>query len=223
MTETMIGFLTRIGGIALLASAAGLAACAAPAAIGTDPALSPEERDRIQRAAARPDIAPGEALRAVTLSFTVEVPLAQMTAWFATAPLEDIAGGTSDIPAVARTELLTERWGGANARRRVILDDGSTALEDILVDDLPARFRYIAWNYTSDAARFVEYGVGEFRLSDADDGRTRVDWTYAFKPRGALGRMLVGRFVNTTWRAWMESAAAAMADGAEADYRETAA
>ena len=40
-------------------------------------------------------------------------------------------------------------------------------------------FRYVVWNYTSESARPILYGVGDFRDSEID-GRTHVVWTYSF-------------------------------------------
>ena len=197
-----------------------LSACSPPTAIGVDPALSPQERDRIQTDAPRPEIAPAEQLRRTTLSFTVNVPVAFMADWFGSVPLQDMVEATDAIPRVVETQLLTEAWAGAGARRRIILENGDTALEDILVDDLPRSFRYIAWNYTTDAARFVEYGVGEFSMAPTGDHQTRVTWTYAFKPRCLLGRVFIGRFVETTWSDWMQGAAQAMSEHAEEAYAE---
>ena len=59
-------------------------------------------------------------------------------------------------------------------------------------------FRYVVWNYTTDKAKPIAYGVGEFRVTALDAGHTRIHWTYSFalKPDhfpgylGALGRWL---------------------------------
>jgi hypothetical protein len=197
-----------------------LTACAGPAPIGTDPALTATERDAIQASAPRPDIAPADQLRATTVTYTVEAPLAFMVEWHGSVPLQDLLERSGEIPNVVGTELLVgQAWAGAGVRRRVLLEGGDTALEDLLADDLPRSFHYIAWNYTADAARFVEYGVGEFSMRAIDSNTTEVTWTYAFKPRGILGRVFVGRWVNSTWRTWMEDVAKRSTDQAEADYR----
>lgn len=143
-----------------------------------------------------------------------------MVDWHGSVPLQDLLERSGEIPNVVGTELVVgEAWSGAGVRRRVSLEGGDTALEDLITDDLPRSFRYIAWNYTADAARFVEYGVGEFTMQAVDADTTEVTWSYAFKPRGFFGRLFVGRWVNSTWRAWMEDVAERSTARAEADFR----
>ena len=43
------------------------------------------------------------------------------------------------------------------------------------------QFRYVVWNYTSEKARPIVYGVGHFVRTDLGSGRTRVRWTYSFQ------------------------------------------
>jgi len=90
-------------------------------------------------------------------------------------------------------------FGTPGSRRLVCLSDGSTLEEQVLEREETNsfyRFRYIVWNYTTKQARPIEYGVGEFRDSQIDGGRTHIVWTYSFKLKdhefpgylGALGR-----------------------------------
>jgi hypothetical protein len=37
------------------------------------------------------------------------------------------------------------------------------------------------WNYTSEKAHPIVYGVGHFVRTDLGDGRTQVRWTYSFQ------------------------------------------
>lgn len=90
-----------------------------------------------------------------------------------------------------------------------MLHDGGTALEEILVSDLPGRFRYVVWNYDTEAAAYVRYGVGEFRFTRAGE-RTEVRWTYGFAPRGWPASWLLGGFVRGDYRDFMEASMVAM-------------
>lgn len=155
-----------------------LAGCAATA-VGEAPGTPPT----VQRATPRPAIAPDDDLRIARREIVVDVPIDRFVPWLRAAELATILKGTDRIPAVARTELLTPSWSGPGTRRRVVLTDGSTALEEWVADELPERFEYVVWNYTSDAASYVAYGVGRFHLA-AEGARTRVTWTYGFAPNG---------------------------------------
>jgi hypothetical protein len=79
--------------------------------------------------------------------------------------------------------MLTQgTFGTAGSRRLTCLTDGSTLEEEVLRSDRTAttfHFRYVVWNYTSESARPILYGVGDFRDSDIG-GRTHVVWTYSF-------------------------------------------
>ena len=92
-------------------------------------------------------------------------------------------------------------FGTPGARRLVCLSDGSTLEEQVLEQErnqTSSRFRYIVWNYTTQQARPIEYGIGEFHHTEMPGGRTHIVWTYSFKLKdhefpgylGALGRYL---------------------------------
>ena len=148
-----------------------LAGCAAPTAVGAQPGLSPEARDRLQTELPAPEVEAFEALTTTQVIGHFDVPSTFVRDWFLALPLSVALPGTEDIPGVARTELLSPTWGGPWARRRVVLTDGGSALEQILLSELPDRFKYVVWNYDTSAAAYVRYGVGEFRFLDLAQAR----------------------------------------------------
>lgn len=207
--------------LVLLASFPGvLGACAAPPAIGYALNTSAKERDELHRTVSPPEIAFERKLRSATVTDVFNVPLNFIPDWFTALPLEEALPGTDEIPGVNRTEALSDGpWGEDGSRRRVILNDGSTALEEAMSSRLPERFRYVVWNYTSDAAKHVRYGVGEFRFTSEHDG-TRVEWTYPLAPRGWPATWFLGRFVNRDYREMMEASLRAMKRNAETSWRD---
>jgi hypothetical protein len=58
------------------------------------------------------------------------------------------------------------------------------------------------WNYTTEKARPIEYGVGDFLYTEAGGGRTHMTWTYSFKLKehnfpgyfGGFGRLLFRKY-----------------------------
>ena len=139
-----------------------------------------------------PVVDASDELTPTTVTAVFDVSRDVFAAWFIGVPLEAQLKGTDPIPGVKHTELLSGTWGQKGARRRVVLTDGGEALEEIIESDLPDTFRYIVWNYTTEAAAYVRYGVGEFRFEPVGD-TTRVIWTYAFKPRGLARDMVPQR------------------------------
>lgn len=196
-----------------------LAGCAAPTAVGAQPGLSPEARDRLQTELPAPEVEAFEALTTTQVIGHFDVPATFVRDWFLALPLSVALPGTEDIPGVARTELLSPTWGGPGARRRVVLTDGGSALEQILLSELPDRFKYVVWNYDTSAAAYVRYGVGEFRFLDRG-GETEVAWTYGFAPRGWPASWLLGSFVRGEYRHFMEVGMEAMAAAAARAYRD---
>lgn len=195
-----------------------LAGCASPQAVGHGSGPSTDELDALHRSMPRPEPAPIAELTATTVTATFDVPYAYMMEWFTELPLREALPGTDKIPGVQATEALTAGpWGEPGARRRVLLNDGSMALEEIVEAELPERVRYVVWNYTSRAARQLDYGVGEFRFQD-EGARTHVEWTYAFAPRGWPATWFLRGFVNGAYHEMMEVSITAMKAQAERSY-----
>jgi hypothetical protein len=99
--------------------------------------------------------------------------------------LERTIDRNTSLPGVSGTHLLTGGdYGPPASRRLTYLTDGSTLVEEVpenVRDKNSAQFRYVVWNYTSEKARPIVYGVGYFVRTDLGSSRTRVQWTYSFQ------------------------------------------
>jgi hypothetical protein len=121
-------------------------------------------------------------------------------------PLKDTFKKTGSLPTVSGEYQLTQSaFGTPGSRRLTCLTDGSTVEEEVLQSERDSdsrRFRYIVWRYTTEKARPIEYGIGDFHFSQLDGGRTHITWVYSFKLKehnfpgnlGALGRFLFRKF-----------------------------
>lgn len=175
----------------------------ASTAVGYAPDTTPAQRDEQQAQTPLPNVAPTSELVSVQVVETFDVPPEEFGEWFMKLPLEDAIAETKRFPKVQNIVPLNPmNWDTAGARRRVEFDDGSAALEQILVADLPRRFHYVSWNYTGQAGRLLQYATGEFTFS-AKDGGTQVTWTYAFSPKRNSSRWIVRRFANKDFREFM--------------------
>jgi hypothetical protein len=117
-------------------------------------------------------------------------------------PLKDQIKQSDALPGVGGNYMLTEgEFGTVGSRRLVCLTDGSTLVEQVLFKDTN-HFKYLVWNYTSEKARPISYGIGEFLHTPVSDTRTRVTWTYSFALNsdrfpgrlGVTGRFLFRKF-----------------------------
>ena len=148
-----------------------------------------------------PALAPVEQLVSHTEEITIGRSLAVVLS-AADRPLKDTIHKTSALPGVSGDYMLTKgSFGAPGSRRITCLTDGSTLEEQVLARDQTGNsfhFRYVVWHYTSSQARPIEYGVGDFRYTDAGGRRTHITWTYSFKLKedrfpgylGAFGRYL---------------------------------
>jgi len=133
-------------------------------------------------------IAPSRRLNSL-LSRTEEIiinrPLDVVLDAEAETSLERTIDRNTSLPGVSGTHMLTRSdYGPPGSRRLTCLTDGSTLVEEVLEnvrDKNSAQFRYVVWNYTSEKARPIVYGVGHFVRTDLGSGRTRLQWTYSFQ------------------------------------------
>jgi hypothetical protein len=131
-------------------------------------------------------------------------------------PIQDTIHKSGSLPGVSGEYLLTKAgFGRPGSRRITCLSDGTTLEEEVLQserDGKSSRFRYIVWNYTTEKARPISYGIGDFLYADMGAGRTHITWRYSFKLKedrfpgnfGAIGRFLFRvRFVDKDYAVLM--------------------
>lgn len=131
-----------------------------------------------------PAIAPIDQLVSHTEEVIVNRPLQVVLAEGDRTSLNQAIHKSDSLPGVSGTYELTGEFGKPGSRRLVCLTDGATTEEEVLEKDRDknsAQFRYVVWNYTTERARPIVYGVGHFVWTDLGDGRTRVRWTYSFQ------------------------------------------
>jgi hypothetical protein len=202
----------------------GLAGCGS-APVGSDPSLTTAQRDEAQREARRPPPGPDKSYETVIVDFDLPVPLEEFSNWFAENgasrlavfmtgtssifPLPSLRSSSSSGPGAVRSDALIGSWKTVGDRRRVVFADGSSALEEITVDQLPQRFQYEVWNLTNDTGRYITYALSEFRFSGSDRG-THIRWEYSFSPKGLPDGWFISRFVHEDFRQFMEATLTAM-------------
>lgn len=135
----------------------------------------------------------------------IDLPVEQYHEWSSNTPLEAVLTETSGIPSVLRTEMIQGTWNQVGARRRVVLNDGHFAAEEVLVNEQPGLFRYAVWGYTNYARFAVDYAVGEFQFEDVS-GKTHIRWTYSFHKNSILSDIFLPNFVQSNWAAYMRNA-----------------
>lgn len=170
-----------------------------------------------------PQIAPAQDLVTHTEQIEVQRSVREVLD-AANRPLKDQIQKSSDLPGVGGSYMLTAGdFGTVGSRRLNCLTDGSTLVEQVLISE-GTRFRYVVWNYTSDKARPIVYGVGEFLYQPLAADRTLATWTYSFQLNtdrfpgmlGGVGRFLFRKFfLERDYAAMMRGVLASMKQQAE--------
>jgi hypothetical protein len=152
-----------------------------------------------------------------TESIQIGAPLDAFRQWMHHAELAELLVGPDNMPRVLRTDAIRGTWdpdqNRVGDRRRVVLDDGHFAAEEVLVDN-PEVFRYIVWGYTNYAGLMIDHAIGEFHF-EAEGDRTRLTWSYSFQPRSAIVRSLLAKFVGGPWADLMRTTLQAMQERGE--------
>ncbi len=110
------------------------------------------------------------------------------------------------IPAVTGTREVTGPWDAPGSERTVLLEDGSTARERVLVWERPRRFEYRVDRFTGPFGRLVHHAVGAWDFTITERGSS-FRWTYSFEGRGRPAAILLGLFVRIAWARYMDQCA----------------
>ncbi len=110
------------------------------------------------------------------------------------------------IPAVTGTRDLTGSWSTPGSERTVLLGDGATAHEQVLVWERPRRFEYRVDRFTSPLGRLVDHAIGSWVFATTEHG-SAFRWTYTFQARGPVATILLRVLARTAWARYMEQCA----------------
>src|SRR5215210_7690655 len=116
------------------------------------------------------------------------------------APLEELLGDRSGpIPPVKECRDQGGPWGNVGQTRTIVLGDGGTILETLVVADRTAGdYRYRLSDITGPMKPLVRGVDGRFAFAPASDG-TSVTWTWNVHPTNAGTRLVMPLF-NVFWQ-----------------------
>ena len=112
------------------------------------------------------------------------------------------------VPGFKSYKLLDGDWKHEGARRRITLDDSSTATETIQTSQWPNYFDYELTDF-KDAPLLtilLKRGYGQWWFERTQDGGTHVKWRYSFEPQSPLVIPLLWLFTNIVYRRFMKAA-----------------
>src|SRR5450631_1888146 len=82
------------------------------------------------------------------------------------------------VPAVTGTAEVTGPWDTPGSERTVLLEDGSTAHEQVLTWERPERFEYRVGRLSNPLGRLIDHALGSWEFSATERG-SRFVWTYS--------------------------------------------
>lgn len=142
----------------------------------------------------------------------VSVPIEQAWKRFVAIELPKVfPKAKGPIPPVLAVHGQDGPWDEPGRSRTVALGDGSSVHEAITLSEPSrgaapsngrARFGYTVSGFTGPMGRLAREAHG-FWLFTEGDGKTRIEWTYAFMPTGALARPILAIIIATFWHAYM--------------------
>lgn len=121
------------------------------------------------------------------------------------------------IPGVRAVVVQDGPWTCPGSHRRLLLTNGSSTSEEVLVCDLPNRFVYRMTGLSSPMTFLVTHVDGEWHCAPSVASSTKLRWTYAFADRGLLARLALRAMIVLLWRGYMRSALTQVVRAAEAE------
>jgi hypothetical protein len=91
----------------------------------------------------------------------------------------------------------------------VVLEDGSTAREQVLVWERPQRFEYRVDRFTSPLGRLVDHAVGSWEFEQDGAESSSFRWMYSFRTSGLAASIALRALVSTAWARYMAQCAEA--------------
>jgi hypothetical protein len=111
------------------------------------------------------------------------------------------------IPGVTGTRDLTGPWNRPGSERTVLLSDGNTARERVLVWERPTRFEYQVDHLSGLFGRLFDHAVGSWTFAATGAGKSRLRWTYTFHVPGVAAAGVMQLVARTAWARYMEQCA----------------
>ncbi len=161
-------------------------------------------------------------LFSVSIEASANADVAHAFAVIVPIDVPSIMPGYGPLPAVVGVEAQTGNWDAIGQTRTVRLADGTTAREEITLHDAPHRFAYTVRDWSGMMRFLAREAKSEWRFSEVAAGQTRVEWRYAFTPRGVLAALPLVLIVQGLWRGTMKQALRECVRQAE-DYSSTSA
>lgn len=145
----------------------------------------------------------------------VNAPLAQTFDAACAIDPRDLIRKHGPLPAIVDVDGHDAPWSAVGQVRRHALSDNSSVNEELDVFDPNETFAYRLSGFTGAFAPLVREAHAEWDFTKTSEGKTRIDWTYAFAPTGPIAEPVLWFIVKLFWPGYLKSALGRVKEKAE--------
>ena len=138
----------------------------------------------------------------VRVTRRIAVPPEELFERFAPIDLSTIIKRWGPLPGVKGVRDQTGDWDRPGVSRTVVLDDGSTAKEELVAYNPPHHFGY-ELTFGAPTSALASNAAGTWFFHPAGDSGTDLEWMWAFAPRPGAG-LVVELVLAPLWRRYAE-------------------
>jgi hypothetical protein len=152
-----------------------------------------EQRMEALRGLVRPAINPDAEYLTIASEDTLPTTAAKFMDYFMNTPGDKLVPGTSSVPAITGSLLVSSEWGKPGCRR-ILQDANGDDTIDELIAVSPNCVEYMGYNFTGQGRKVMSFVIGRIDLVETGDNHLKVTWTYRVSTIGWIGKT-VGRFI----------------------------
>jgi Polyketide cyclase / dehydrase and lipid transport len=139
-----------------------------------------------------------------TVSVDIDAPLDEVYAFVVAEDAPNkLLRRYGPVPAPKESHIIDGPWERVGARRKVVLDNGGTLVEEVTAYDRPALYAYRIDDFHFFVKGLSSSGTGVWQFYRTAAGKTRVVWTYSFEPRSRGTRSLLDLGMSWFYRPYM--------------------
>ena len=153
-------------------------------------------------------------------SITINAPRAAVFKTAAGISPSDLIKAHGPLPGIISGDGHDTPWEAVGQKRRHMMSDGSSVNEELTAFALNDHYAYRVSDFTGPFAKLVDHAIGEWRFTEEAPGKTRIDWTYKFFPKGALAAPIVTLIVKALWPGYLNAALERVKECAEAAIKK---
>ncbi|MEZ5892139.1 MAG: SRPBCC family protein [Parvularculaceae bacterium] len=155
----------------------------------------------------------------LSVTETVHAPAADVFDAAVSIDARELIKKHGPLPGIVDVAEHDAPWSAIGEVRRHTLSDGSSVREELVAFTRGQTFGYRLTEFTGAFAPLVKSARADWHFTAQSAGRTQIDWTYAFTPKGAIAEPLLWFVVKLFWPGYLKAALARVKEKAETEQK----